>query len=102
MTDLIPHLAGSGLIAGAAGHAATSALGGALALNAVLGLLKPRSRWKSEAGWSVRAPICGPERPRAEICLSHSHRTWHVTYSCRAGRANVPHGGASPAVVDKI
>jgi hypothetical protein len=42
MTDLIPHLAGSGLIAGAAGHAATSALGGALALNAVLGLLKPR------------------------------------------------------------
>jgi hypothetical protein len=44
MTDLIPHLAGSGLIAGAAGHAATSALGGALALNAVLGLLKPRMR----------------------------------------------------------
>ena len=37
-------LAGSGLIAGTAGHAATAALGGALALYGVVGLLKPRLR----------------------------------------------------------
>ncbi len=37
-------LAGSGLIAGAGGHSATAGLGGALALYALLGLLKPRMR----------------------------------------------------------
>ena len=37
-------IAGSGLIAGTAGHAATAALGGALALYGVVGLLKPRLR----------------------------------------------------------
>jgi len=37
-------LAGSGLIAGTAGHAATTALGGALALYGVVGLRKPRLR----------------------------------------------------------
>ncbi len=37
-------LAGSGLIASTAGHAATAALGGALALYGVVGLLKPRLR----------------------------------------------------------
>jgi uncharacterized membrane protein YfcA len=37
-------VAASGLIAGTAGHAATAALGGALALYGVVGLLKPRLR----------------------------------------------------------
>jgi uncharacterized protein len=48
-------LAGSGLIAGAAGHSATAALGGALALYALLGLLKPRMRVPAAA-----EPWAGP------------------------------------------
>jgi len=48
-------LAGSGLIAGTAGHAATAALGGALALYGVVGLLKPRLRVPAAA-----EPWAGP------------------------------------------
>lgn len=48
-------LAGSGLIAGTAGHAATAALGGALALYGVVGLRKPRLRVPAAA-----EPWAGP------------------------------------------
>src|SRR6266403_3727994 len=48
-------LAGSGLIAGTTGHAATAALGGALALYGVVGLLKPRLRVPAAA-----EPWAGP------------------------------------------
>jgi uncharacterized membrane protein YfcA len=48
-------LVGSGLIASAAGHAATAALGGALALYGVVGLLKPRLRVPAAA-----EPWAGP------------------------------------------
>ena len=48
-------LAGSGLIVGAAGHAATAALGGALALYGVVGLRKPRLRVPAAA-----EPWAGP------------------------------------------
>src|SRR5262245_60781998 len=48
-------LAGSGLIADTAGHAATAALGGALALYGVVGLRKPRLRVPAAA-----EPWAGP------------------------------------------
>src|SRR5258708_28276049 len=48
-------LAGSGLIAGTTGHAATAALGGALVLYGVVGLLKPRLRVPAAA-----EPWAGP------------------------------------------
>ena len=51
-------LAGSGLIAGTAGHAATAALGGALALYGLVGLLKPRLRVPAAAEpWA--SPLVG-------------------------------------------
>src|ERR1700751_847018 len=51
-------LAGSGLIAGTAGHAATATLGSALALYGVAGLLKPRLRVPAAAEpWA--SPLVG-------------------------------------------
>ena len=51
-------LAGSGLIAGTAGHAATAALGGALAFYGIVGLLKPRLRVPAAAEpWA--SPLVG-------------------------------------------
>jgi uncharacterized membrane protein YfcA len=50
--------AGSGLIAGTTGHAATAALGGALVLYGVVGLLKPRLRVPAAAeSWA--GPLVG-------------------------------------------
>src|SRR5258706_15193040 len=84
-------LAGSGLIAGTTGHAATAALGGALALYGVVGLLKPRLRvpaaaepgpalwWGWRRGWSRERRVFSLSRPSLISALS----AWSGTTSFR-------------------